>query len=53
MIEVVLNIDVQLQVILPFQSDIVNVNKKIIIDSKIIQGTIPNYYGGFLPSTLK
>ena len=45
-VEVVLNIDLKMKVILPFKSDDIIVNKSIILDSKIIQGKVPNYYGG-------
>jgi len=45
-VEVVLNIDLKMKVILPFKSDDIIVNKIIILDSKIIQGKVPNYYGG-------
>ena len=52
MIEVYLSIDMQVQVILPFVSETIDINKKILLDSKVIQGQIPEYYGGLL-STLK
>ncbi len=45
-VEVVLNISVNMQVLLPFSSENFAVNKSIILDSKIIQGKVPNYYGG-------
>ena len=52
MIEVYLSIDMQVQVILPFVSETIDINKKILLDSKVIQGQMPEYYGGLL-STLK
>lgn len=45
LIEVVLNIKLTIQVILPFVSESVDIDKKIILDSKVLQGNIPNYYG--------
>lgn len=45
-VEVVLNINFKMQVILPFKSNEININKSIILDSKIIQGKVPDYYGG-------
>ena len=44
-VEVSMKINLQIQVILPFVSQTQSVDKKIILDSKIIQGKIPNYYG--------
>lgn len=52
-IELVINIDMKAEVIMPFKSKIVNVNKNIILDSKIVQGRVPNYYGGFISGSLK
>lgn len=46
-VEVVLNIELTVQVILPFISETLNIDKQIILDSKIIQGSIPNYYGNY------
>ncbi len=45
-IEVFLNINLQVQVILPFKTESYDAQKKILLDSKIIQGKIPEYYGG-------
>lgn len=45
-IEVVLNIEIKMQILLPFKSNNIEVKKSIILDSKIIQGKVPNYYGG-------
>lgn len=50
LVEIVLNIKIQIEVILPFQSKTIFVNKNIILESKIIQGKIPQYYGGFITS---
>ena len=52
-VEVYLNVNIQLQVILPFTSEIIDVNKQLLLDSKIIQGDIPEYYGGLLTSMKK
>lgn len=46
-VEVILNIQITVQVILPFVSETLDVEKQIILDSKIIQGTIPDYYGNY------
>ena len=53
MIELVINIGMKVEVIMPFKSKIVSINKSIILDSKIIQGKVPNYYGGIISSSLK
>lgn len=53
LIEVNLNIDLNVQVILPFKIEVVNVSKSVLLDSKIIQGNIPEYYGGLFSSSLK
>ena len=47
LIEVVLNIHMRIEVIFPFVSDEILLEKNIILDSKVIQGDIPKYYGGF------
>ena len=47
LIEVVLNIHMRIEVIIPFVSDEILLEKNIILDSKVIQGDIPKYYGGF------
>lgn len=52
-VEVVLNVELTVQIILPFVSQTHVVNKQIILDSKIIQGNIPDYYGNFSPITEK
>ena len=53
LIEVVLSYTIQIQVIMPFQSKTFTITKDIILDSKIIQGKVPDYYGGFISSSLK
>ena len=48
LVYVILDINITMQVIMPFKSKIISTNKDIIIDSKIIQGEVPNYYGGIM-----
>lgn len=48
LIEICINVILNVQIILPFSSETVKINKKIPIDSKIVQGKIPQYYGGLL-----
>lgn len=45
MIEVLLNIKISIQVLLPFVKETIVVEDNIILESKIIQGSIPEYYG--------
>jgi sporulation protein YunB len=45
-IEVMLNINLNIRVILPFTSKNININKDIPLDTKIIEGKVPLYYGG-------
>jgi sporulation protein YunB len=45
-VEVILDINIKMMVVLPFKSNIIDINKTIILDSKIIQGKVPDYYGG-------
>ena len=45
-VEVQLIINIKMQVVLPFKSKEVDITKSIILDSKIIQGKVPSYYGG-------
>ena len=45
-IEIYLNVNLQIQVILPFKKEKYKTKKNILLDSKIIQGKIPEYYGG-------
>ena len=47
-IEVFLSIKIEVQVILPFKTKIYTINKNVLLDSKIIQGNIPKYYGGLI-----
>ena len=44
-IEVILNVEVEYQIMLAFVKETQKVNKEIILESKIIQGNIPSYYG--------
>ena len=53
MIEIFVIIDLKVQVIMPFRSETVDISKKVLLDSKIVQGKIPNYYGGLISSPLK
>jgi len=53
LIELCLNINLDVQVIMPFKSKVITINKNIILDSKIIQGKIPDYYGGLISGSLK
>lgn len=48
LIEISINVILNVQIILPFSSETVKINKKIPIDSKIVQGKIPKYYGGLV-----
>ncbi|MDD6272856.1 MAG: sporulation protein YunB [bacterium] len=50
-VEVILNIELSVQVIFPFVSQTLNIEKQLILDSKVIQGNIPDYYGTY--SSLK
>ena len=43
-IEVILDVEIEYQIMLAFEKETHKSNKKIIIESKIIQGKIPNYY---------
>ncbi len=52
MIEVYVHIEVKMQVILPFVSDIIKVDTLVPIAMKLIQGSVPKYYGGNLSSPL-
>ncbi len=45
LIEVSVNIDIKTRVILPFTSEIDNISISIPIAIKLIEGTVPNYYG--------
>ncbi len=48
LIELFLEIEINVQIILPFTSERTTINKKIPISTKIIQGKIPEYYGGMI-----
>lgn len=48
LIEVYIKLSLDIQVILPFSSDTINIVKEIPIGSKVIQGKIPQYYGGLV-----
>ena len=52
-VEVIVNTKLQVEIILPFRSKKVEIEKNIILDSKIIQGQIPEYYGGLISGSLK
>lgn len=45
MIEVILDIEIEIRIMLPFFSDTIKVKKEILLENKIIQGNIPKYYG--------
>ncbi len=51
-IEVILNINMNIQIILPFTSKEININKDIPLDTKIIEGKVPTYYGGITTNTI-
>lgn len=50
-IEVILKINLNIQIILPFSSKEVNISKDIPIDTKIIEGKVPTYYGGLIKNS--
>jgi sporulation protein YunB len=50
-IEVILKINLNIQIILPFTSKEVNISKDIPIDTKIIEGKVPTYYGGIIKNS--
>lgn len=52
MIEVYVHMEVHMQVILPFVSDVIQVETLVPIAMKLIQGSVPKYYGGNLSSPL-
>lgn len=52
LIEIILELKMEVQVILPFSAEIVTVEKEIPLDTKIIQGQIPQYYGGIISSKI-
>ena len=44
---------INLQIILPFKSKNIKNEKNILLSSQIIQGKVPDYYGGIISSTLR
>lgn len=44
-IEVILNIEIEYQIMLAFAKETQKYTKEVILESKIVQGNIPNYYG--------
>ena len=50
-IEIILNINMNIQIILPFTSKQIEINKDIPLDTKIIEGKVPTYYGGIRTNT--
>ena len=53
LVELVINLNLQVQIILPFKSKAISIDKSVILDSKIIQGKVPSYYGGLISGSLK
>lgn len=51
LIEILINIDLNIQIILPFISENINIFKSIPVSSKIIQGKVPTYYGGLIKNS--
>ena len=50
-LEIYINIDVNTNILLPYTSDNINVNYKVPIIKKVIDGKIPNVYGGLYSSS--
>lgn len=48
LVELLLEMNINVQIILPFTSENTSINKQIPISTKIIQGKIPDYYGGMI-----
>lgn len=48
LIETFININLNIKIIFPFASKNKEINKKIIISTKVIEGKIPTYYGGII-----
>ncbi len=44
---------INLQIILPFKSKNIKNEKSILLSSQVIQGKVPDYYGGIMSTTLK
>lgn len=51
LLEIIINIKLNLNVVYPFITDIITVEKSVPFASKIIQGSIPSYYGGLITNT--
>ena len=51
MIEVNVNIKINEKIILPFYSDLITIDAKVPVAIKIVTGSVPKYYGGFLSQT--
>lgn len=47
-VELQLEIEISVQIIIPFTSQRTTINKQLPISTKIIQGKIPEYYGGMI-----
>lgn len=48
LLEVSINIDVDMEMLIPFESKKINISTNVPVIMKIIQGNIPKYYGGSL-----
>lgn len=44
---------INLQIILPFKSKVIKNEKSILLSSQVIQGKVPDYYGGIMSTSLK
>ena len=53
LVELKIKCIVNIQIILPFKIKEIKNEKEILLSSQIIQGKIPEYYGGIMSSTLK
>lgn len=53
LVELKIKCIVNIQIILPFKTKEIKNEKEILLSSQIIQGKIPEYYGGIISSTLK
>lgn len=53
LVELKLKCIVNLQIILPFKSKNIKNDKNILLSSQIIQGKVPDYYGGIMSSTIR
>ena len=50
-LEIYINIDVNTNILLPYTTDNINVNYKVPVVKKVIDGKIPNVYGGLYSSS--